>query len=1566
MRSGNGLITVTFATPASVNHLANQTATSGSPVTFTASAAGYPTPTFHSWYVSTDGGTTFTIIPGVNSPSYTFTPAVADNGNLYRALFLNGSATLYTNAATLTVTSASLSVSPASGSSSTQGAFAGQLSTSGGSGGVTYAQSSGSPAVVVSSSGAVTSPAPLAAGTYTASGSVTDSLGSTGTWSFTLTRTATVLSSTPATASRVYGSGFEGQLTTTGGSGTVTYVQSSGSPNVVVSATGAVSAPASLGVGSYTASGTSSDTYGDSGSWSFTLTVTKAVLSVNAVGKSKVFGDGDPGLTATLSGFVGTDTAASSGITGLASCGRVAGESVAGSPYTITCGPGTLAAPNYTFATGSTANLVITRAAPSGPSVSNIPAVPTYGGGFAATVATSGDGTKSVTTSTPSVCAVSGLNVSFVAAGTCSLTAHVAAGANYNEADGVAQSFTVAKAVLSVDAVGKSKTYGDGDPALTATLSGFKFTDTATSSGITGSASCDRSTGEPVAGSPYAITCGAGTLAAPNYTFVTGSTANLTIGRAVLSVNAVGKSKVFGDGDPGLTATLSEFVGTDTAASSGITGLASCGRVAGESVAGSPYTITCGPGTLAAPNYTFATGSTANLVITRAAPSGPSVSNIPAVPTYGGGFAATVATSGDGTKSVTTSTPSVCAVSGLNVSFVAAGTCSLTAHVAAGANYNEADGVAQSFTVAKAVLSVDAVGKSKTYGDGDPALTATLSGFKFTDTATSSGITGSASCDRSTGEPVAGSPYAITCGAGTLAAPNYTFVTGSTANLTISPAAPSAPVVSNIPAVPTYGGAFAATVATTGDGTKSVTTSTPSVCAVSGLNVTFVAAGTCILRAHVAAGSNYLGADGTAQSFTAAQAVLNVNADPKSKTYGAADPGLTATLSGFQFADTATSSGITGTASCGRVAGESVGGSPYAITCAPGTLAAPNYSFATGTSADLTIDPAVLSVDAVAKSKTYGAADPGLTATLSGFQFADTATSSGITGSASCGRVAGESVGGSPYAITCAPGTLAAPNYSFATGTSADLTIDPAVLSVDAVAKSKTYGAADPGLTATLSGFQFADTATSSGITGTASCGRVAGESVGGSPYAITCAPGTLAAPNYSFATGTSADLTIDPAAPSAPVVSNIPAAPTYGGGFAATVATTGDGIKSVTSSTPSVCAVSGLNVSFVAAGTCSLTAHVAAGANYGAADDPAQSFTVAKAVLNVNADPKSKTYGNADPALTATLSGFKGTDTATNSGITNAASCSRVAGESVAGSPYTITCAPGTLTAPNYTFATGTTANLTVTPKPVTVTGPTASKVYGQPNPSLAPSYGGLVAGDDPNTAATCTTTATATSGVAGSPYVVTCGGAVDPNYSFSYTNGSLTITKAASTTLLSAAPSPSQYGQGVTLTATVAPTPAGSGVATGSVLFMDGANTLGTTSVTGGTATLTVATLSTGGHTLRAMYLGDTNVAAGSSTGRAHTVNKATTTLVAAKADRGFLRVTFSATLSRVHDGASLAGRTVTFRIGSANVCTATTNNTGVATCTKSAVIIGSAGYTAAFAGDTNHLASTGTARL
>ncbi|MGO9915982.1 MAG: invasin domain 3-containing protein [Isosphaeraceae bacterium] len=80
----------------------DQVANVSGSVSFTASAAGIPTPTVQ-WQVSTDGGNTFTNLAGETFTTLSFTASESQNGDEYRAVFTNSSGSATTTAATLTV-----------------------------------------------------------------------------------------------------------------------------------------------------------------------------------------------------------------------------------------------------------------------------------------------------------------------------------------------------------------------------------------------------------------------------------------------------------------------------------------------------------------------------------------------------------------------------------------------------------------------------------------------------------------------------------------------------------------------------------------------------------------------------------------------------------------------------------------------------------------------------------------------------------------------------------------------------------------------------------------------------------------------------------------------------------------------------------------------------------------------------------------------------------------------------------------------------------------------------------------------------------------------------------------------------------------------------------------------------------------------------------------------------------------------------------------------------------------------------------------------------------------------
>ena len=176
---------------------------------------------------------------------------------------------------TLTVVARKLTqLAPSSGTTTVGKAFSDQLKLLGSHGRVTYSQSSGAPQLKVSSSGTVSAPATLAAGTYKATGGARDSFGDSGNWSFTLKVAGNqLLQLAPSTGATKGGKAFHSQLKVSGAHGALRYSQSSGAPRVLVTPSGAVSAPAGLPGGVYKASGRVEDSLGDLGNWTFTLTV---------------------------------------------------------------------------------------------------------------------------------------------------------------------------------------------------------------------------------------------------------------------------------------------------------------------------------------------------------------------------------------------------------------------------------------------------------------------------------------------------------------------------------------------------------------------------------------------------------------------------------------------------------------------------------------------------------------------------------------------------------------------------------------------------------------------------------------------------------------------------------------------------------------------------------------------------------------------------------------------------------------------------------------------------------------------------------------------------------------------------------------------------------------------------------------------------------------------------------------------------------------------------------------------------------------------------------------------
>jgi trimeric autotransporter adhesin len=175
---------------------------------------------------------------------------------------------------------------------------------------------------------------------------------------------------------------------------------------------------------------------------------------------------------------------------------------------------------------------------------------------------------------------------------------------------------------------------------------------------------------------------------------------------------------------------------------------------------------------------------------------------------------------------------------------------------------------------------------------------------------------------------------------------------------------------------------------------------------------------------------------------------------------------------------------------------------------------------------------------------------------------------------------------------------------------------------------------------------------------------------------------------------------------------------------------------------------------------------------------------SISQRPIAVAADVKTKVYGDDDPSLTYHVTGDP-----LVSGDAFSGALTRIAGETVPGSPYAIN--QGTLTAGgNYDLAyTG--ANLAITPATLTVTAGNANKKFGDALPALTGNIDGAKFTD--NISATYTAyiatgglvLVTPTTPVAGSPYPIIPAVSGSPsgvlaNYTVVPVNGGLTVQKA------------------------------------------------------------------------------------------------------------------------------------------------------------------------------------------
>ncbi|HEJ4106926.1 TPA: filamentous hemagglutinin N-terminal domain-containing protein [Pseudomonas aeruginosa] len=645
----------------------------------------------------------------------------------------------------------------------------------------------------------------------------------------------------------------------------------------------------------------------------------------------------------------------------------------------------------------------------------------------------------------------------------------------------VGNDLRITPAQLNVIADAKTKVYGDLDPALTYQVSGLKRGDTA--GAVLNGGSLSRVAGENVG--VYGINQGGLGLVSSNYTLNYQGN-NLTITKALLNVIADAKTKVYGDADPSLTYQVSGLKNGDTAGA--VLNGGSLSRVAGENVG--VYGINQGGLGLVSANYDLSYQGN-NLTITKA------LLNVIAdakTKVYGDADPAlTYQVSGlknGDTAGAVLNGGGLSRVAGENVGVYGINQGDLALN---SGNY-DLSYQGNNLTITKALLNVIADAKTKVYGDADPSLTYQVSGLKNGDTA--GAVLNGGSLSRVAGENVG--VYGINQGGLGLVSANYDLSYQGN-NLTITKALLN--VIADAK-TKVYGDAdpsltYQVSGLKNGDSAGSILTGGLNRAAGENVGVYGINQGDLALNS----GNYDLSYQGN--NLTITKALLNVIADAKTKVYGDADPSLTFQVSGLKNGDTA--GAVLNGGSLSRVAGENVG--VYGINQGDLALNSGNYDLSYQGN-NLTITKALLNVIADAKTKVYGDADPSLTYQVSGLKNGDTAGA--VLNGGGLVRVSGENVGN--YAIQQGGLGLVSGNYDLAYQGN-NLTITKALLNVIADAKTKVYGDADPSLTYQVSGLKNGDSA---GSILTGGLNRDAGENVG--VYGINQGGLVLTSGNYDLA----------------------------------------------------------------------------------------------------------------------------------------------------------------------------------------------------------------------------------------------------------------------------------------------------------------------------------------------------------------------------------------------------------------------------------------------------------------
>ena len=594
-----------------------------------------------------------------------------------------------------------------------------------------------------------------------------------------------------------------------------------------------------------------------------------------------------------------------------------------------------------------------------------------------------------------------------------------------------------------------------------------------------------------VAGGPYTVTYAfAGN---PTFTAATDTSTTVTVIPAPLTITANGVSRVYGTSDPTLGVGYSGFVNGETSSVLGGTLSVLDSNAATMTAVGS-YTGVITASGQTSTNYKI-TYDAGNLEVTPAALviTADSVSRVYGAtdPALGVSYAGFV--NGE-TSSVLGGTLSILDSKSATTTAAGSYTDVITASGQTSSNYAITYD-AGNLTVTPAALTITANGVSRVYGASDPTLGVGYSGFVNGETSSVLGGTLSVLDSNAATTTAAGSYSGVIMASGQTST-NYkiTYIAG---NLAVTPAALTitADGVSRVYGAsdPALGVGYSGFV--NGE-TSSVLGGTLSVLDSNAATTTAVGSYTGVITASGQTSTNYT-ITYLAGNLAVTPAALTITANSVSRVYGASDPALGVTYSGFVNGETPSVLGGTLSILDSNSATTTAAGSYTDGITASGQTST-NYTI-TYVAGNLTVTPAALTITADGVSRVYGALDPALGVSYSGFVNGETSSVLGGTLSVVDSNAATTTAVGNYSGVITASGQTST-NYTI-TYLAGNLAVTPASLTITADGVSRVYGASDPTLGVGYLGFVNGETSSVLGGTLSVLDSKSAADHSGGQLY---------------------------------------------------------------------------------------------------------------------------------------------------------------------------------------------------------------------------------------------------------------------------------------------------------------------------------------------------------------------------------------------------------------------------------------------------------------------------------